>query len=184
MAGRNVRGGRNSIHRIAPHRRGSWRSALLPGLLLTVAGWALPANAEHAVIDLRVISPNGQATATTDQEPPAGGVNPRSTMAVRVGERLLLQFILTNAYPHGVLKEAIVRYFVVRVDKMGQKKLPDLKKGVVTQGRVVMDLKPKCRVGARMQFRIDQPGVYLVRVDTLNTHSDHEHFAAIDLEAR
>jgi len=152
--------------------------------LLTVAGWAWPANAEHAVIDLRVLSPDSQSTATTDQEPPAGGVNPRTQMAVKVGDRLLLQFILTNAYPHGVLKGAIVRYFVVRVDKIRQKKLPDLKQGVVTEGHVVIDLKPKCRVGARLQFRIDQPGFYLVRVDTLNTHSDHEHFAAIDLEAR
>ena len=29
--------------------------------------------------------------------------------------------------------------------------------------------------------KIDTPGVYLVRLETRNTQSDHEHFAAIDL---
>jgi hypothetical protein len=39
-------------------------------------------------------------------------------------------------------------------------------------------------VGARLNVRIDEPGIYLVRVDTQNTQSDHEHFSAIDLEVK
>ncbi len=30
-------------------------------------------------------------------------------------------------------------------------------------------------------LKIDTPGVYLIRVETRNTQSDHEHFSAIDL---
>jgi hypothetical protein len=33
-----------------------------------------------------------------------------------------------------------------------------------------------------VSFRIKEPGVYLLRVETLNTDSDHEHFAAIDVQ--
>jgi hypothetical protein len=33
----------------------------------------------------------------------------------------------------------------------------------------------------RNTIKIDTPGVYLVRVETRQTQSDHEHFSAIDL---
>jgi hypothetical protein len=57
-------------------------------------------------------------------------------------------------------------------------------KEAVAQGTVNMNFKPKCRVGARFNLRIDDPGIYVVRVDTQNTQSDHEHFSAIDLEVK
>jgi hypothetical protein len=59
--------------------------------------------------------------------------------------------------------------------------VPDLREGVVTQGRFTLNYKPKCRVGARESFTIKEPGAYLLRVQTENTDSDHEHFAAIDI---
>jgi hypothetical protein len=33
-----------------------------------------------------------------------------------------------------------------------------------------------------LQLIAPDPGIYLVRVDTVNTKSDHEHFAAMDLQ--
>ena len=44
-----------------------------------------------------------------------------------------------------------------------------------------MDFKPGAKAGQRNTLRIDTPGVYLIRVETRETQSDHEHFAAIDL---
>lgn len=159
----------------------------LVAVLLSPLAWALPAAvawAEHCKINLTVIAPEGEAEAHADQEPPVGGVNPRPKLVVKVDDPLVLQFFLTNDYPHDVLTDVTVRYVVVRTLKIGQKELPDLHKGVVTQGSAVMNFKPQCRVGARLEFRIDAPGTYLVRVETLNTNGDHEHFSAIDLEAR
>jgi hypothetical protein len=154
------------------------------------------ANAEHAVITMEVIGPDGKALAKSDEEPPIGGSLPRAKVTARVGDPLVLQFILTNVYPHGVLKDVKVRYFIVEIDKVGQKALPpiDAKKGsdeekevrgkIVTRGHVIMNFKPKCRIGTRLMFRIDKPGVYLVRLDTNNTKADHEHIAGIDLEVK
>jgi len=56
-----------------------------------------------------------------------------------------------------------------------------LRDDVVTQGRFTLNYKPKCRVGARQSFIIKEPGSYLLRVQTENTDSDHEHFSAIDI---
>jgi hypothetical protein len=44
-----------------------------------------------------------------------------------------------------------------------------------------MDFKPGAKAGQRHTVRIDAPGVYLIRVESGKTQSDHEHFAAIDL---
>ncbi len=158
---------------------------LLAAVMLIVPAAAL---AEHASIKLRIVRVDAdtgkvrdEADAAADEEPPAGGINPRPTFKARANEPLMMQFILTNVYPHGELKDVTVRYFLVREDRAGQKSLPDLAKGAVTQGQFKLNLKPKARVGARVAFTIRERGVYLLRVDTLNTKSDHEHFSAIDV---
>jgi hypothetical protein len=61
--------------------------------------------------------------------------------------------------------------------------VPDLKEGVLTQGSFTLNFKPKARVGARVTFKLSKPGVYLLRVQSENTQSDHEHFSAIDVQA-
>jgi hypothetical protein len=157
--------------------------------LLGVMTWGLTAQAEHANIRLTVFRMGGESgakqaevDARADQEPPAGGVNARPLFKAKAGEPLVLQFIYENTYPHGVTKDVRIRYFVVREEKAGQKALPDLKSGVVTDGQWNLNLKPKGKVGARVAFTVREPGVYLLRVDSFHTNSDHEHFAAIDLQ--
>ena len=93
-----------------------------------------------------------------------------------------MQFFLTNTYPHGVKKDVSVRYFLVREEKARQKKVPALGKETVLKGEFKLNFKPQCRVGSRVLFHIDEPGIYLLRVETVNTDSDHEHFAAIDVQ--
>jgi hypothetical protein len=158
--------------------------------LLALAAWPLSARAEHADIDLRVIrvdpatgQDKEEVHASADREPPAGGRNLRPLLKVKVNEPLVLQFMFINTYPHGEKKDVTVRYFVVPETKPRQPNLPDLRQNVVTQGSFVLDFKPKAKVGARIQFRLKTPGYYLVRVGSLHTDSDHEHFSAIDLQA-
>jgi hypothetical protein len=117
-----------------------------------------------------------------DHDPPEGGSNPRPLLKVKAGDPLVLQFFFTNTYPHKDLKDATIRYFVVREEKANQKPLPDLTKDVVTDGQFTLNFKPQAKVGARVAFTITKPGVYLIRVESVNTQSDHEHFAAIDVQ--
>ena len=175
-------------------RIGSFRAVVVLGLVLS----ATPAlQAEHARIDLRVSGEGKEVIATADQEPPAGGRNNPPVLKVHVNKPLVLQFILTNTYPHTVIEHVNVLYYVVRVDKLGRKAAPSfserngpdkntqpiLEPGVVTKGKFVADFKPDCRVGTRLKFQITEPGLYTARVETLGTQSDHEHFSAIDLVA-
>jgi hypothetical protein len=159
--------------------------------LLIELTWGTMGYAEHARITLRVahLDPatgrmSDETTASADTEPPTGGLNPRPVAQARVNEPLVMEFFFDNVYPHGEKKNVTVRYAVVREEKAGQKTLPDLSTGVVT-GKFTLNFKPKTRVaGARVAFTIKEPGVYLIRVDSVNTDSDHEHFSAIDLKVK
>jgi hypothetical protein len=159
-------------------------------LTLTIfAALPLLSWAEHADIVLKVyrIDPDtgvtrDESVAYSDQEPPSGGVKARPLFKVKANDRLVLQFILINTYPHGVNKDVTVRYGVVRREKVKQKDVPDFRGDMVTKGQFQLNFKPKTRVGARVAFTIPEPGIYMLRVDTINTASDHEHFSAIDLQ--
>jgi len=71
---------------------------------------------------------------------------------------------------------------VARREKVKQKEVPDFRRDMVTKGQFQLNFKPMTRVGARVAFTIPEPGIYMLRVDTINTASDHEHFSAIDLQ--
>ena len=153
---------------------------ILCRVALLLVLWAMvnsSVRAEHADITLNVIGPESQGTATTEEDP-------RPRVSVKAGDPLTMQFILTNAYPHGVRKDVTVDYHVVRTDKFGADQAVNTADAVVTHGAATFNLTPKCRVGARFTLQIDRPGIYMVRVVTDNTHSDHEHFSAIDLEVK
>ncbi len=144
---------------------------------------ALPATAraEHARINLDVTAPGEQATAFADQTPPDHGKNPRPIVHARVGETIRVQWFFTNVYPHKTLEGVVIHFYVAPQDKIGQPELPELGADVVLETAIDMDFKPGGKAGARTTLRIDTPGAYLVRVESLQTDSDHEHFAAIDL---
>ena len=146
--------------------------------------WPAFACAEHFDIKLSATLANGATQqAFADQSPPAGGLNPRPVLKARVGEKITIQFIMTNVYAHASAPDAGVRYYVVREKEIGQKTVPALQ-DVTVEGSFNFDLKPKARIGARQRITISQPGNYLLRVESLRTQREHEHFAAIDIQVQ
>jgi hypothetical protein len=66
-------------------------------------------------------------------------------------------------------------------EKAGQDAIPK-REGAILQGKFTMDFKPQTgKLGLRQRIAIDKPGAYLVRVESENSDTDHEHFSAIDL---
>jgi hypothetical protein len=137
--------------------------------------------AEHAKITLEVTTPGGQQTAFMDQTPPEWGKNPRPVVKAKVGDTIKIQWMFTNIYPNKTIENVVVHFFVARETKVGQKELPELNEQVVLETAFDMDFKPGGKAGQRNALRIQEPGVYLIRVESGKTQSDHEHFAAIDL---
>ena len=141
----------------------------------------LSARAEHAKVTLEVEAGGKKETAFVDQTPPDTGKNPRPVLKAKAGETIKIQWTLTNVYPNKTLEDVLVHSFVVKQTKVGQKELPQILDDVEMETAYRMDFKPGGKSGARCKLKIDTPGVYLIRVETRDTQSDHEHFSAIDL---
>jgi hypothetical protein len=157
------------------------RPIALTTMTLWVGLFGSSGRAEHAKINLDVVAPSGQQTAFVDQTPPESGKNPRPVLKAKAGEPIKMQWMFTNVYPHKTLENVVVHFFIARQDKVGQKELPELTGDVVLETAFDMDFKPGGKAGGRNTVRIDSPGAYLIRVESRQTGSDHEHFAAIDL---
>lgn len=136
---------------------------------------------EHAKVTLDVEADGKKETAFVDQTPPDTGKNPRPVLKVKAGAPIKIQWTLTNVYPHKTLEDVLVHSYVVKQKKVGLKELPVIGDDVEMETAYRMDFKPGGKSGARCKLKIDTPGVYLIRVETRDTQSDHEHFAAIDL---
>ena len=149
--------------------------------ICVIAANPAPTRAEHAKINLDVSASGEQVTAFVDQTPPDHGKNPRPVIKVKAGEPIKIQWMFINIYPNKTLENVVVHFFVVREAKVGQKELPELNESVVLETAFDMDFRPGGKAGQRNTLRLSEPGVYLIRVESGKTQSDHEHFAAIDL---
>lgn len=148
-------------------------------IVLLGTGWA---RAEHFNIELTVKGAHDQATAHADTDPPHEGVNPRPLCHARKGEELTLQFFVGSNFPHDTIKGVVIHYYIAPEKEAGKKSPPDPSKPAVLEGSFKMDFKPETgRVGLRQRLHIDQPGAYVVRIESEHSDSDHEHFAALDL---
>ena len=150
-------------------------------IIAMVVTTAAVARAEHFDIDLTIQSPHDQATAHSDTDPPAQGLNPRPVCHARAGEELTFQFMLSSNFPHDTKKAVTIRYYIAPERSAGTKSPAEAGKPVVAEGSFTMDFKPDGKVGLRHRLHIDTPGAYLVRVESQHSDSDHEHFAALDL---
>jgi hypothetical protein len=157
------------------------RAILAIAVVLLLATSPTRSRAEHAHVKLEATAAKEQQTAFMDQTPPDWGKNPRPVLKAGVGEPIKINWQFTNIYPHKTLENVVVHFFVVREAKVGQQELPDLNEDVLVEAAFDMDFKPGAKAGQRSTLRVDTPGVYLIRVESRNTQSDHEHFAAIDL---
>lgn len=148
---------------------------------LMLASATAPSRGEHAKITLDVKAGDSSRTAFVDQTPPPSGKSPRPVITARAGAPIKVEWMFQNVYPHKTLENVVIHFFIAPEEKAGQKDLPPIDAEVVLETAFDMDFKPGARAGARTTVRIETPGAYLVRVESIQTGSDHEHFAAIDL---
>ena len=154
---------------------------LLFGALAAIALSLAVARAEHFAITLTVEGAGKKAEAYADDAPPPEGLHPRPVFHARAGDPLTVQFFVTYVNPHDLDKQVTIRFFVTPETRVGQKEVPPSDSKAMIEGKFVMDLKPKSRLGLTQKFRIAHPGVYLLRLESVNSRSDHQHFSAIDL---
>lgn len=150
-----------------------------------LVGWSSrPVEAEHFDIGLLVQTSQGRAESSWDTHPPEGGINPRPSVEAKVGEDIPIEWRMESEFPHGVMKDVVIRLFIVREKEIGQKELPPATEPRLLDNSFRADFLPHHRARGHVYFRPTEPGIYLIRLDsefTLKEHG-HEHFGAVDLK--
>ena len=100
------------------------------------------------------------------------------------GEDISLEWRMRSEFPHGIMRNVVVRLFVAKEEEIGQKKTPDYNGPTVLNNTVTADFLSHHTARGLLHFRVSEPGSYLVRIEseaTIKEHG-HEHFGAIDLK--
>jgi hypothetical protein len=138
-------------------------------------------------IDLEAKTPAVSKTAHADVV--ALGVKPkeRGVLEAKAGQRVTVKWMLRNNDPKITFKDVTVHFFAVKEEKAGQLAVPKPDRDVPAESALSMDFKPKDANEGELSFTIDKPGVYLLRVETLDAaqgEDGREYFAALDLVVR
>jgi len=142
------------------------------------------AAAEHFEIALRAQVGQQLVEAAADTTPPIGGVNPRPVLRLKANDPVRITWKLKSNFPHGTMKAVTIHFFVVREKEVGQKPVPDPSGPAgVLDNRFTMDFNPKSASSGALTITLPGAGNYLVRVQSEDTHDDHdhEHFSAVDV---
>jgi hypothetical protein len=144
-------------------------------------GLAPSVEASHLTMDLTVEGSPRAGHASTDTMPPANGKNPRPVVHSHAGDAVKLRWRVKNADAHKKLEKLLVHLFIVPEAQAGQKEVPDPRKGSVWETVFATALDPGKETHGELEVPVSEPGTYLVRVESMFTEQDHEHFAAVDL---
>jgi len=154
------------------------------GMAILAALATSPAVASDFEIHLSVKS-DGQETRTerTDESPTRSRKLTRPVMRIGHNASVSLSWDAANTDKSEAYEDVLVHFFVVEEKQVGQTAVPKLSAGVVYEGALTMDFRPRDKADWRLTLKIPDAGNYLVRVETIGMASKHghEHFAAMDL---
>ena len=106
----------------------------------------------------------------------------RAFMETQAGVKLKVQWKVSSTGKE-ISKDALIHFYVVKIDKPGQAPPPLEPKDVLIETAQILDFSEGTQTSAMLQFLPAHPGIYLVRIETESGAEGkiHEHTAAIDL---
>ena len=122
-------------------------------------------------------------TEQTHESPSLARTPPRPVLEVERNAGVVFSWHAENTGKVDAFEDVLVHFFVVEETKTGQIQIPKLSAGVVYEGALTMDFRPRDKADWRMTLKIPEAGSYLVRVETIGmaARHGHEHFAAMDM---
>ncbi len=92
-----------------------------------------------------------------------------------------IHWTLTNSSAKTEMKNVLVHFFAVKEEAVGQRNVPKLTKNVTAESAVTVDFSPGEQARGVLTFTVNQPGAYLIRLQTMGAPEDEDCFAALDL---
>ena len=104
----------------------------------------------------------------------------RKVLKGKVGVPLKISWTVTSAGTKMEMKNIVVHFFTVKEAKLGQQDTPKLTKDVTAESAVSLDFAPGDKTKGSLTFAVDQPGFYLMRLETIGAGGSGS-FRALDL---
>ncbi len=155
-----------------------------------------PARADQFTIDLEVKGPKAGRTVHAEKAGPADlsalgtKPKPREVLEVKAGDRITIKWTLTSNTSKETIKDVLVHFYAVKINKAGDPPPPKLDKDVLLESALTMDFKPKDKNESELSLQIDKQGIYLLRLEPLKSKrggadaDDQECFATLEVIAR
>jgi hypothetical protein len=163
------------------------RFCIAIAMVLVQGALALEVRANHFEIAMTLSDGTNKQEANTQTEPPPkpGPAAVRPVLQVPFGDKCTASWKLTSNSKE-TLKDVLVHFYVVRIERAGQDPPPLEPSQVVIESAQTIDLAYHDTTSAALQFTPDRPGIYLCRVETQGSADPkgHEHFAAIELTVK
>lgn len=121
----------------------------------------------------------------TEEQPSPKKPQPREVFSGQSGETLIIYWTATNSGKEAEFKDVLIHCVVVAEKELGQVEMPNLK-DTVQESALTMDFKPGDTATGEFSLVINEPGAYLLRVETRNMldQHTHEHYVALDLDIK
>ena len=113
----------------------------------------------------------------------AAKAQPRTVHIAAVGTPITIKWTVRNTDKAEAVKDVLVHFFVVKIEKPDQQEVPKLTKGVLAESALTMDFKSQDRRYAVITITAPAAGCYLIRVELKGAadKDGREPFAALDL---
>ncbi len=173
-----------------PTSRWNAPNSFSPTFAVIVASGVLiapPAFAGEFKIGVKAELGNRQfQTDRTEESPSSKPVPRRPVLQLNRDEMVQVSWRAENVSRSDEFKDVTIHFFVVQEKDLGQAEVPKLGEGVVYEGALTMDFKPREKANWRMTLKIPEAGHYLLRVETIgmSPKHGHEHYTAMDLAVK
>ena len=149
-------------------------------VLLTLALFGERASAAAFEISLRVLQGERHA-ATTRPANDAKAIKKRQVFEGDAAHPFTAKWKVVRAARQEA-KDVLVHYYVVKIERPGQAPPPLEPKRVIIESALTMDFPPGQSSESSVQVRIDEPGLYLMRIETgSGDQPEAQDFAEIEL---
>lgn len=138
------------------------------------------ARADDFTIEVKVQAGKKPESAEAKYPPPDGKVLPRVVLMTTVDAPVSVKWSVRRTDKEPV-KDVLVHFFVVKIDKADQPEVPKLTKNVVAESALTMDFKGQDKAEGEISFAAPNPGRYLLRLELKNAGKKDEPFAALEL---
>jgi len=158
-----------------------------PFLFVVLLGLVAPSlgRADDFTIDLKVQAGKKPETAEAKYSSPDAKSSPRAVLMAAVDAPIGVKWHVRNT-DKATVKDVLVHFFVVKIDRADQQEVPKLTKGVVVESALTIDFKAQDKTEGEISFTAPNPGRYLLRLELKNAGAKdgREPFAALELLVR